>query len=194
MLSINAKFLQEIELKNGAVVMGYVYKQIPGKSMLLHVTKTLKDPTHKFYPFDKNYQVAWDEVKTISRSEDSDEPWCYDRITTSSKKVYTGTIIKQVPGVSTVIKTKDGEVVTVKNSELIQSEKVSKDIDHDLWVDRQYTNRLRLNDNSLHDGLIVLQYRGRKLEDCYLDLLHSSGSTERIYLMDIKEYIFIIKQ
>ena len=81
----------------------------------------------------------------------------------------------------------------VKNSDIKTSEKVVTNLNNDLWIDRQYTNQLRLNDNTVREGLIVLQYRGLKTDDCYLELLRASGYRERIYLPDIKEYVIQLR-
>ena len=139
---------------------------------------------------DKNYTLQWNDVKIIRRSARSEASWCNDKITLKNGKTYVGQIEEQEVGVSMTIRLNDtGEKVTVKNSDLQTSEKVAANEDKDLWIDRQYTNRLKLTDNSIREGLIVMQYRGMRTSDCYIELLHNSGYKERIYLPDIKEYI-----
>ena len=186
----SAKFVQEVELKDGTVLVGYVYRQQPSRFMVFHADRTRKDPKSKYIQHDKNYTLQWKDIKYIRRSSDSDASWCNDKITLKNGTIYVGQIEEQELGVSMTIRLNDtGKRVTISNNELKTSEKVAANIDKDLWIDRQYTNRLKLTDNSLHDGLIVLQYRGLKTSDCYVELLHNTGYRERIYLPDIKEYI-----
>lgn len=186
----SAKFVQELELKDGTVLVGYVYRQQPSKFVVFHADRARKDPKSKFLQYDKKYTLQWKDIRYIRRSSDSDVSWCNDRITLKNGTTYVGQIEEQELGVSMTIRLNDtGKRVTISNSELKISEKVTANIDKDLWTDRQYTNRLKLTDNSFHDGLIVLQYRGLKTTDCYVELLHNTGYRERIYLLDIKEYI-----
>ncbi len=188
--SVLAKFVQEVELKDGTVLIGYVYRQQPSKFMVFHVDNVQKDPKSKYIKHDKDYTLQWKDVKYIRRSSDSDTLWCNDKITLKNGTTYVGQIEEQELGVSMTIRLNDtGKRVAISYNELKTSEKVAANIDKDLWLDRQYTNRLKLTDNSLHDGLIVLQYRGLKTSDCYVELLHNTGYRERIYLPDIKEYI-----
>ena len=191
--NVSAKFVQEVELKDGTILVGYVYRQQPGKFMVFHADKTKKDPKSKYLQHEKNYTLQWKDIKFIRRSAESDVSWCNDKITLKNGTTYMGQIEEQELGVSMTIRLNDtGKRVTISNNELRTSEKVTTNIDKDLWIDRQYTNRLRLTDNSLHDGLIVLQYRGLKTSDCYVELLHNTGYRERIYLPDIKEYIILL--
>ncbi len=186
----SAKFVQEVELKDGTVLVGYVYRQQPSKFMVFHADRASKDPKSKYIQHDKNYTLQWKDIKTIRRSSDSDDSWCNDKITLKDGTIYVGQIEEQELGVSMTIRLNDTrKKLTVSNNDIKTSEKVAANIDRDLWIDRQYTNRLKLTDNSFHDGLIVLQYRGLKTSDCYVELLHNTGYRERIYLPDIKEYI-----
>ena len=189
-MGVVAKFVQEVELKDGTVLVGYVYRQQQSKFMVFHVDRSKKDPKSKYMQHNKNYTLQWKDVKYIRRSTESDESWCNDRITLKNGTTYVGKIEEQEIGVSMTIRINDtGKKVTINNSELKTSEKISTDLDRDLWIDRQYTNRLKLTDNSIHEGLIVLQYRGMRTTDCYIELLHGSGYRERIFLPDITEYI-----
>lgn len=190
----SAKFVQEVELKDGTVLVGYVYRQQPSKFLVFHAERARKDPKSKYIQHDNNYTLQWKDVKIIRRSSDSDVSWCNDKITLKNGTTYVGQIEEQELGVSMTIRLNDtGKRVTVSNNDIRTSEKVAVNIDKDLWIDRQYTNRLKLTDNSLHDGLIVLQYRGLKTSDCYVELLHNTGYRERIYLPDIKEYIILLQ-
>lgn len=192
--SVNGKFVQEVELIDGTVLVGYVYRQQPSKFMVFHADRTLKDPKLKYSQHDKNYTLQWKDIKYIRRSSDSDVSWCNDKITLKNGTVYVGQIEEQELGVSMTIRLNDtGKKVTISNNDLRTSEKVAANIDKDLWIDRQYTNRLKLTDDSLHDGLIVLQYRGHNTSDCYVELLRNTGYRERIYLPDIKEYIILLQ-
>lgn len=189
-IEASAKFVQEVELKNGTVLVGYVYRQQPGKFMVFHVDRAPKDPNGKFMIHDKKYTLQWKDVKLIRHNTESETMWCNDRITLKDGTVYTGKIVEQEVGISATIKVNDtGKKVKVNNNDLRTIEKVVTNIDKDLWIDREYTNQLRLTDNSVHEGLITLQYRGQRIEDCYVELLHGSGFKERIYLPDIKEYV-----
>lgn len=186
----SAKFIQEVELKDGTVLVGYVYRQVPGKFMVFNTDHSRKDPKAKYLQRDKSYTLQWKDVKYIRRSSEAETPWCYDKITLKNGTVHIGQIEEQELGVSMTIRLNDtGKKVTVHNNELKISEKITADIDKDLWIDRQYTNLLKLTDKSIHEGLIVLQYRGLKTSECYVELLHSTGYRERIYLPDITEYI-----
>ena len=190
----SAKFVQEVELKDGTVLVGYVYRQQPSKFLVFHAERARKDPKSKYTQHDYNYTLQWKDVKIIRRSSDSDVSWCNDKITLKNGTTYVGQIEEQELGVSMTIRLNDtGKRVTVSNNDIRTSEKVAVNIDKDLWIDRQYTNRLKLTDNSLHDGLIVLQYRGLKTSDCYVELFHNTGYRERIYLPDIKEYIILLQ-
>lgn len=186
----SAKFVQEVELKDGTVLVGYVYRQQPSKFIVFHVDRSKKDPKSKYLQHNKDFTLQWKDVKYIRRSSESDASWCNDKVTLKNGTTYLGQIEEQELGVSMTIKLNDtGKRITVPNSDLRSSEKVKSNIDKDLWIDRQYTNRLRLTDNSVHEGLIVLQYRGQKTTECYVELLHNTGYRERIFIPDIKEYI-----
>lgn len=193
-IQLSAKFVQEIELKDGTVLVGYVYRQQPSRFMVFHADYARKDPKLRYTQRDKNYTLQWKDLKFIRRSSDSDVSWCSDKVTLKNGTIYVGQIEEQEIGVSMTIKLNDtGKKVTVSNNDLRLSEKVTVNVDRDLWIDRQYTNRLKLTDNSIHDGLIVLQYRGLKTSDCYVELLNKTGYRERIYLPDIKEYIIQVQ-
>lgn len=190
----SAKFVQEVELKDGTILVGYVYRQQPSKFMVFHADRARKDPKSKYTQHDKNYTLQWKEIKYIRRSSNSDVSWCSDKVTLKNGTTYTGQIEEQELGVSMTIRLNDtGKKVTISNNDIRISEKVASNSDKDLWIDRQYTNRLKLTDNSFHDGLIVLQYRGLKTSDCYVELLHNTGYRERIYLPDITEYIILLQ-
>lgn len=185
-----AKFVQEVELKDGTILIGYVYRQQPGKFMVFHADRSKKDPKSMFLQHNKDYTLQWKDIKYIRRSSESDASWCNDKVTLNNGTVYIGQIEEQELGISMTIRLNDtGKKVVVKNNNLKTSEKVVANNDRDLWIDRQYTNRLKLTDNSIHEGVIVLQYRGMRTSDCYVELLHGSGFKERIFLPEIKEYI-----
>ncbi len=189
-MSISAKFVQEVELKDGTILTGYVYRQQPGKYMVFHADGAKKDPKMKFMQHDKDYTLQWKDVKYIRRSPNSDASWCEDKVTLKNGTSYIGQIEEQEVGVSMTIRLSEtGKKVVVSNSDLKLSEKVVTNTDKDLWYDRAYTNQLLMTDNSIRQGLIVLQYRGAKTTDCYVELLHASGFKECLFLPDIKEYI-----
>lgn len=186
-----ARFVQEVELNDGTVLVGFVYKQQPGRFMVFHVESVRKDAHAAYTEMEKDYTLQWKDVKIIRRSATSDAPWCCDKVTLKNGTVYTGQIEEQKVGVSMTLRRNDtGKTVVIKNSEMELSEKIPSIDNSDIWYDRQYTNGLRLTDNTLHEGLIVLQYRGATADDCYVELLHGTGYRERIYLLDIQEYIF----
>ena len=186
---VSAKFVQEVELKDGTILVGYVYKQQPGKFMVFHSSIARKDPKSKYILHDNDYTLQWRDVKYIRRAPDSDVSWCNDKVTLKDGTIYIGQIEEQELGLSMTIRVSEtGKRLIINNNELNTVEKVA-DIDNDLWIDRQYTNCIRKTDNTYTEGLIVLQYRGLKSSDCYIELLHKTGYRERIYLPDIKEYI-----
>lgn len=191
---ISARFLQEVELKDGTILVGYVYRQQPGKFIVFHANHPRKDPRLKYSHRNKDYTLQWKDVRFIRRSGESDTPWCNDRLTLKDGTVYIGQVEEQEIGVSLTLRCNDtGGLVTVKSCDLRISEKVVINIDKDLWLDRQYTNRLKLTDQSFREGLIVLQYRGARTVDSYVELLHGSGYRERIFLPDIMEYIILLQ-
>lgn len=193
-IEASAKFVQEVELKDGTVLVGYVYRQQPNKILIFHSNYSKKDIKAKYRQRDKNYTLQWKDVKSIRRSAESEALWCNDKITLANGTSLVGQIEEQMPGKSFTIRLNgSGIKKTVSINDVKTIEKEDKGIDSDLWIDRQYTNQLRLTDKTIHEGLIVLQYRGEKLSDCYLELLHANGYKERIYLLDIEEYIIQIK-
>ena len=193
-IDASAKFVQEVELKDGTVLVGYVYRQQPNKILVFHSNYSKKDIKAKYRQRDKNYTLQWKDVKSIRRSAESEALWCNDKITLANGTTFVGQIEEQMPGRSFTIRLNgSGIKKTVSINDVKTIEKEDKGIDSDLWIDRQYTNQLRLTDKTIHEGLIVLQYRGEKLSDCYLELLHANGYKERIYLLDIEEYIIQIK-
>lgn len=190
----SAKFVQEVELKDGTVLVGYVYRQQPSRFVVFHADHVRKDPKSQFLEHDKNYTLQWNDIKYIRRSSESEKQWCNDKVTLNDGTVYTGQIEEQELGVSMTMRLNGtGEKVVVSNNEIKLSEKVPANAGDDLWTDRQYVNQLRLTDNTIHEGLIVLQYRGAKTSECYVELLHGSGYKERIYLPDITEYIIQLR-
>lgn len=193
-ISLSAKFVQEVELKDGTILVGYVYCQQPGKFIVFHADGVKKDVKMKYMQQDRNYTLQWRDVKYIRRSIGSDAPWCNDKVTLKDGTIYVGQIVEQEIGTSMTIRLNEtGKKIIVKNDELKLSEKIASNMDKDLWYDRAYTNRLKMTDNTIREGLIVLQYRGVKTEDCYVELLHASGFKERIFLPDIVEYIIKIE-
>lgn len=190
----SAKFVQEVELKDGTVLVGYVYRQQPSRFVVFHADHVRKDPKSQFVEHDKNYTLQWKDIKYIRRSSESEKQWCNDKVTLNDGTVYTGQIEEQELGVSMTMRLNGtGEKVVVSNNEIKLSEKVPANAGDDLWTARQYVNLLRLTDNTIHEGLIVLQYRGAKTSECYVELLHGSGYKERIYLPDITEYIIQLR-
>ena len=193
-IGASAKFVQEVELKDGTILVGYVYRQQPSRFMVFHADHVRKDPKSKYLQQDKNYMLQWKDIKYIRHSAESDEQWCDDKVTLKNGTVYWGQIEEQEVGVSMKMRIKDtGKKVVVNNNDIKISEKVAVGFNDDLWTGRQYTNRLKLTDDSIHDGLIVLQYRGESVNDSYVELLHASGYRERIFFPDIKEYIMLLR-
>ena len=189
-----AKFVQEVELSDGTVLEGYIYKQIPGKKIVFQSSRAKKDPSGKYSSHNKEDTLQWNDVKVIRRSSESSPSWCLDKVTLKNGTVYKGQITEQRLGSTmTLLRDDTHKTVEIKYSDLLKMEKVVEDMDKDLWLDRQYTNRLRLNDNTVREGLIVLQYNGATTDDSYLELLRSSGRRERIYRLDIKEYIIFLR-
>ncbi|MGN0213314.1 MAG: hypothetical protein ACI4AH_00720 [Muribaculaceae bacterium] len=190
-ITASAKFVQEVELKDGTILSGYIYRQQPNKFIVFHSKMSRKDPKQKYRTRDKDYSIQWSEVKCIRRAS-SDEAWCLDKVTLLDNTVYVGSIEEQsfsLPKTITIKLKESGTTVKVKYSEVRMMEKVTDGVDHDLWFDRKYTNQIRLVDKSSREGLIVKQYRGHRTEDSYIELLHESGYKERIYLPDIVEYV-----
>ena len=190
---ISAKFVQEVELRDGTILIGYIYKQTPGQAIVFHADFARKDPHAKYLQHDHNYTIVWKDLKYVRLSATQDTSWYIDKLTLTDGTVYKGHIMQQEIGVATTIECSNGKTIVVKAGDLRISEKIKSDIDHDLWIDRPYTNCLRLNDGSVHEGLIVLQYTGQESSDSYVELLHRSGMRERIYLLDIKEFIITLK-
>ena len=67
-LESSAKFVQEVELKDGTILVGYVYRQQPSKFVVFHADRARKDPKSKFLQHDKNYTIQWKDIKYISTS------------------------------------------------------------------------------------------------------------------------------
>ena len=189
-----AKFVQEVELVDVTILVGYIYKQRPGKNVIVHVDKTRKDKKARFRTKDKKYTLTWNEIKFIRRVYDEVAPWCQDKITLKNGKQYTGIITQQEMGVSVSIQTDSAlHALVIPNESLRQTEKVCNSLDQDLWIDRPYTNRILMVDNTMYEGLIVAQYYGEKKGDNYLELLQNKGFRRRIYMVDVKEYGIILK-
>ena len=190
---VSARFVQEVELKDGTVLVGHVYRQRPGKFIIFHAEKAKKDPSDKYKTQDNNYTMQWKDVKYIRRSMESDPSWCNDKVTLKDGTVYVGQIEEQQLGVQMKLKQNDsGGTVAINYSKIQMVEKTPKEFGADLWYDRHYTDRLLMTDNTVHEGLIVMRYLGETLNDCYVELLHSSGNRERIYFPDITEYIIYV--
>lgn len=192
-IGASAKFVQEVELKDGTILVGYVYRQQPGKFIVFHADRSRNDSKSKYLQHGKDYTLQWNDIKCIRRSAESTASWCRDKVTLKNGTVYVGLIEEQDLTVSMKLKLEgSGKTVNINYGDLQLSEKVAA-TGNDLWTDREYTNRLKLTDNSIHEGLIVMQYRGQKSSDCYVELLHGSGFRERIYLPDIIEYVISIQ-
>ena len=192
--STSAKFVQEIELKDGTVLVGHVYRQRPGKFIVFHADRAKKDPKKRYKIRDNDYTLQWKDVKYIRRSRESETPWCNDKVTLKDGTTYIGIIEEQQLGVQMKLRQNStGSIVTISYNKLKTIEKKATGIDKDLWVDRQYTDRLKLSDNSIREGLIVLQYLGDTLNDCYVELMHDSAGNERIYFPEISEFLINLK-
>lgn len=186
---LNAKFVQEIELNDGTILIGYIYRQQPGNFIVFYSEQSLKDPKSKYTARNRNYTIQWNDVKSIRVSAKSDVSWCYDKLTLKNGTTHLGRIEEQRLGVSMTIRLKNSDKrVVIKYKDLKQMEKTTEGTDKDIWLDRQYTNVLKLRDNSLHEGLIVMQCWSENENDCYVELLRGSGYRERIYNLDIQEY------
>ena len=97
-------------------------------------------------------------------------------------------------GVSISIQTDSTlHAIVIPSGSLRLTEKVCNSLDQDLWIDRPYTNRILMVDNSMYEGLIVAQYYGENKGDNYLELLQNKGFRRRIYMVDVKEYGIILK-
>ena len=192
MLAVNsatARFLQEVELKDGSVLVGHVYRQRPGKFIVFHATQTKKDPQTKYKDAECDYTLQWKDVKTIRRAPNADPSWCNDKVTLKDGTVYIGQIDEQQLGVQLKLRQNDTEkVVTLSYTKIRTVEKTVKSLDSDMWQNRQYTDRVLMTDDTLHEGLVVMRYFGDTLNDCYVELMHASGNRQRIYLPDIAEY------
>lgn len=194
-INISAKFVQEVELKDGTILSGYIYKQQPGKFIVFHADKVRKDPLARYSQLDKNYTLQWGVIKCIRRTHGLDSSWCLDKVTLKDGTTYTGQIVEQELGknMTMSLDADGGKRIVLPINVLKISEKIASNIDKDLWIDREYTNKLKLTDGTVHEGLIVLQYRGSSTDDCYVELMHSSGYRERIYLPDIREYEILLR-
>lgn len=184
----SAKFIQEVELQDGTILSGYIYRQVPGKFMVFSLDKAIKDPRLKYLKTNLNYTLQWRDVRSIRRSPLSDPQWCNDKVTLKNGIVYEGQIIEQELGVGLRISCSNGSIVYATYQEISDTQKVAKEYDSDLWFNRQYTNRVRLNDKSWREGLIVRQHYDASVNNCYIEVLHSTGNTELIYIPDIKEF------
>lgn len=192
MVRASAKFVQEIELKDGTVLSGYAYRQAPGKFIVFHVDLVNNDPQKIYRKIDEHYVLQWRDVKAIRRSKLSSPSWCYDHVTLTNGMVYDGQIVEQLPGKSMDIICKDdGKRVTVKNIDLLSVEKKveNESLSTGLWQDRQYTNLIKRADDSWQEGLIVLQHYDSDVDNSYIELLSAGGRRFRIYMSDIKEYM-----
>ena len=188
--TVSAKFVQEVELKDGTILIGHIARQRPGKFIVFYSSRAKSDPTDKYRQRDNNYTLQWKDVKYIRRSSESDPSWCNDKITLKDGTVYVGQIEEQQLGVQMKLKRNDtGNIIAISFSKIQIVEKTPKEFGTDLWYDRHYTDRLLMTDNTIREGLIVMRYMGEILNDCYVELLHSSGNRERIYFPDITEYI-----
>lgn len=194
-INVSAKFVQEVELKDGTILSGYVYKQQPGKFIVFHADKVRKDPLARYSQSDRNYTLQWSAIKYIRRAQESGDSWCFDKVTLKDGTTYMGQIEEQELGknMTMSLDAAGGRKITLPVSALKISEKIASNIDKDLWTDREYTNKLKLTDGTVHEGLIVLQYRGNITNDCYVELMHPTGYRERIYLPDIKEYEIVLR-
>lgn len=191
-INASAKFVQEIELKDGTVLSGYAYRQAPGKFIVFHVDLVNNDPQNIYKKINERYILQWRDVKAIRRSDLSSPSWCYDCVTLTNGQTYEGQIVEQLPGRSMDIVCKDsGKRVTVKNTDLLSVEKKveGEGFANGLWQDRQYTNLIKRTDDTWQEGLIVLQYYDIDADNSYIELLIAGGRRFRIYMPDIKEYM-----
>ena len=193
-LPVSAKFIQEVELQDGTRLEGYVYVQQPNKYIVFHSENRLADPHAKYLRQNQNYSIPWRELKYIRRGTDSDIEWFEDKITLKNGTVYIGNLDSQEVGKAVTVSLKDsGNKIDIPLNDIKLMEKIPSGPDKDIWLDRQFVNKLILKDNSVHEGLIVVQYYGENTSDCYVELLHGSGYKERIYLPDIKEFIIKLR-
>lgn len=192
--SLSAKFIQEIELKDGSILKGYIFKQQPNNRIVFRCEDEADNNKEKILHKDKDYVIRWEDLKFIRNSEKSDDQTIDDRITLKNGTVYIGRIVEQQPAVSMKMRLKDSdETVRINSRDIMLTEKIPGNEDANLWLDTPYLNQLRLSDDSIREGVIVTQYRGESMEDSYVELLHSSGYRERIFLPEIKEYIISIR-
>lgn len=193
MTTVSAKFVQEIELKDGTILSGYVYRQRPGHFIVFHLDGITKDPQKTYSKSKDRCTIQWRDVKSIRRSKESSPSWCFERVTLADGTTYDGQIIEQQPGQSMdIVCLKSNKHVTVKNSNLVTVEKLVDNSDfsaNDLWQDRQYTNLIKHTDGSWQEGLIVLQHYDTDVNDSYVEMLNSGGRRYRIYMSDIVEYM-----
>lgn len=188
----SAQFVQEIELSSGAILEGYIKSQKPGRSIEFHITHVLNDPKEHYTQVETDYNLNWRDVKVIRRGQKSHTEWCVDSVALKDGAVYVGQIIEQTPSISLTMQLDNTDQrITLNANQLKFVEKITKDTSN-LWADRPYTNRLILTDNSVHEGVIVLQYWGETITDSYVELLHGSGYRERLFLPDIVEYTTIL--
>lgn len=192
--SMSAKFVQEIELKDGTILEGYIFKQQPNRMIVFHCDESTNDPKAQYLNKERDYIFRWDELKYIRNSDKSDNPAIDDRVTLKNGSVYVGRIVQQQPGISMKLRLKDSDdIVDIDSQDIKLTEKIPGNDDANLWLDPPYLNQVRLSDDSIREGMIVTQFRGGTLDDSYIELLHASGYRERIFLPDIKEYIITLR-
>lgn len=193
----SAKFVQEIELKDGTILSGYAYRQRPGKFIVFHVDRINNDPNKSYRKINERYTIQWNKVKAIRRSSLSSPSWCYERVTLTNGFFYEGQVVEQLPGKSMDIVCKEGgKRITVTNADLLSVEKRVPDdgFSNDLWQDRQYTNLIKHTDGSWQEGLIVLQHYDAKEKNSYIEMISAGGRRFRIFMSDIVEYMVKIRE
>lgn len=190
--SASAKFVQELQLVDGTILTGYIYRQVPDKLVVFYVDKAEKDIFQVYRKTGVNYEISWNNVKSIRPSDASDPIWFRDKITVADGTEYIGQVIEQIPG-STVKFCRDNttDVIDIAYKDIKIIEKVQGDLDTHIYHDRLYTNVVKLSDGSTQKGLIVLRQYEPNPNDSFIDFLLPNGKTLQIYTVDIKEYFTI---
>jgi hypothetical protein len=143
---------------------------------------------------DDDYTLNWDKIRKITNEENESSTLLYDEIALKNGQVYIGTIVEQNSNSNLKIRERNGNVTIIDATELRSSRKVVAQADVTMWDARPYTNVILTKDKVKHEGFIVAQQVGDRVDESYIDILKMNGQIERITTANIQEYRYLLRK
>lgn len=137
----------------------------------------------------ETYKLEWKNIARIEKTQTDNggRKGLNDVVVTIYGKIYSGTIVSQVPGSKLTIRTSDG-THDIHVSDIIETRKETREKGMVVRTQAGYTNIIVMKDKTTKEGVIITQHYGKRDKDKYVVLLPANGKKEKILSSKIEEY------